>query len=668
MVKKNCIIVQARQTSKRLKNKIFMKLGDAPVISFLHSRLKKIKNANLVYAIPDNKRNDKLHKVLKKLGANIFRGSEDDVLDRFYKAAKKFKAENIIRITGDCPFNDPQIIKKILRLFLKKKVDYISNVVPPSFPDGFDVEVFHISTLEKVKRIVKNQHDKEHVTSFLRREKSFKKYNFSLNKDYNYMKLSMDTIDDLKNIKKVFKLLKYDKNFSYKDVINNKKIKKLFEDKIIMKDNLRVKNKKSQTHWKKAKKLIPGGNMLLSKNPDRHLKNFWPAYYKSARGCKIKDFDNNIYTDLYLMGVGTNILGYGNKEIDNAVKKSLSNGNMSSLNCFEEVQLAENLIKIHPQFDMAKFAKTGGEANSIAIRIARAASGRDKVAICGYHGWHDWYLAAGLNKGGNKNFRGHLANDLGINGVPKSLKKTTFTFEYGNYQQFNKIINENNIGVVKMEVCRKSLPDKKFIKHVREKTKKKNIVLIFDECTTGFRQSFGGIHKTIKIYPDMLILGKALGNGYPITCILGKESIMRSVQKTFITSTFWSERSGYVAALKTLEIMKRTRSWEKISKIGKNLQTNWSNMFASHGIDSEIFGFPAITGFAFKNNHDLYRKFITQEMLKSNILAGSIVYASVSQTESILNSYFDKFYQIIKKISYCEHGSDIKKYLNAELI
>jgi glutamate-1-semialdehyde 2,1-aminomutase len=668
MVKKNCIIVQARQTSKRLKNKIFMKLGDTSAISFLHSRLKKIKNTNLVYAIPDNKRNDKLYRVLKKLDANIFRGSEDDVLDRFYKAAKKFKAENIIRITGDCPFNDPQIIKKILQLFLKKKVDYVSNVVPPSFPDGFDVEVFHISTLEKVKKIVKDHYDKEHVTSLLRREKSFKKYNFSLNKDYNYMKLSVDTMDDLKNIKKVFKLLKYDKNFSYKDIIKNKKIKKLFKDKIIMKNNLRLKNKKSQIHWKKAKKLIPGGNMLLSKNPDRHLKNFWPAYYKSARGCKIKDYDNNIYTDLYLMGVGTNILGYGNKEIDSAVKKSLSNGNMSSLNCFEEVQLAENLIKIHPQFDMAKFAKTGGEANSVAIRIARAASGRDKVAICGYHGWHDWYLAAGLNKGGNKNFRGHLANDLGIEGVPKSLKKTTFAFEYGNYQQFNKIIDNNNIGVVKMEVCRKSLPDKKFIKHVREKTKKKNIVLIFDECTTGFRQSFGGIHKIINIYPDMLILGKALGNGYPITCILGKESIMRSAQKTFISSTFWTERSGYVAALKTLEIMKRIRSWEKITKIGKNFQANWTNIFASHGIDYEIFGFPAVTGFAFKNNHDLYRKFITQEMLKSNILAGSIVYASVSQTETIINSYFDKFNQIIKKISYCEHGSDIKKYLNTELI
>ena len=450
MVKKNCIIVQVRQTSKRLKNKIFMKIGNTSLISLLHSRLKKIENFNIVYAIPSNKKNYQLYRVLKKLGVNVFKGSEDDVLDRFYKAAKKFKGQNIVRITGDCPFVDPHLIKKILQLFLTKKVDYASNIMPPSFPDGFDVEVFNISTLEKIKKIVKDSHDKEHVTSLLRRDKRLKKYNFSLKKDYSKIKLSVDTLDDLKNIRKVFKLLKYNKNFSYKDVINNKKILNFFYKKNNMKNTLKTKNKKSQDNWKKAKKLIAGGNMLLSKNPDRHLKSFWPVYYKSAKGCMIKDYDNNTYTDLYLMGVGTNILGYSNREIDNAVKKSISSGNMSSLNCLEEVQLAETLIKIHPQFDMAKFAKTGGEANAVAIRIARAAAGRDKVAICGYHGWHDWYLAAGLNKGGNKNFKGHLANDLGINGVPKSLKKTTYTFEYGNYQQFDQIINNNNIGVVKI--------------------------------------------------------------------------------------------------------------------------------------------------------------------------------------------------------------------------
>ena len=192
--------------------------------------------------------------------------------------------------------------------------------------------------------------------------------------------------------------------------------------------------------WKKAKKIIPGGNMLLSKNPDRFLPNYWPAYCKSAKGCGIIDYDNNSYFDLSTMGVGTNILGYARKEIDNAVKKTINEGNMSSLNSYEEVELAEKLLNLHSCFGMAKFAKTGGEANAIAIRIARAASGKDKVAICGYHGWHDWYLAANLkNKSKKKDLDNHLIKGLSVKGVPDNLKNTIYPFEYGNYKMFECI-------------------------------------------------------------------------------------------------------------------------------------------------------------------------------------------------------------------------------------
>ncbi len=668
MMKKNFIIVQARQSSKRLKNKVLMKLGDKNVLNFLTNRLKNLKNIDVVFTIPKNKKNKELSTILKKMNVKVFEGSESNVLERFYKTAKKFKAKNIIRITGDCPFADPVLIKKMLYIFLKnKKIQYLSNINPPTLPDGFDVEIFRYSVLEEAFKKAKHKHDFEHVTTFIRRQKKIKKYNFSIKKDFSYIKLSVDVEKDLKNVREVLKILKFRTNFSYNDVIKNKKILKLFQKNFKEQNILKTKTKSSQINWKKAKNLIPGGNMLLSKNPDRHLPNLWPVYYKSAHGCKIKDYDNNIYSDLYLMGVGTNILGYSNKEVDQAVKKSLSLGNMSSLNCFEEVKLAESLINLHPHLDMVKFAKTGGEANSMAIRIARAASGRDKVAICGYHGWHDWYLAAGLNTRGNKNLNSHLINDLGIEGVPKSLKKTTFSFELGNYKKFDQIINDNNIGVVKMEVCRKSLPDRKFLNYVRQKTKMKNIVLIFDECTTGFRQSLGGLHKTIKIYPDMLILGKALGNGYPITCILGKESIMRSAQKTFISSTFWSERSGYVAALKTLEIMRRQKSWERITNIGEKIQTNWNKIFKDHGIEFKINGIPAISSFVFRNNNNLYRMLITQEMLKSSFLAGNIVYTSIYHTDQILNLYFEELNKVAKKISFCEQGADIRKYLTSDI-
>ena len=209
---------------------------------------------------------------------------------------------------------------------------------------------------------------------------------------------------------------------------------------------------KGQKLWKKAKKIIPGGNMLLSKNPEMFLPNYWPTYFSKAKGCKVWDMDNREYIDMSVMGVGTNILGYGHSEIDESVLKTIKNGNMSTLNCAEEVFLAEKLIKIHSWADMVRFARTGGEASAIAVRIARAYSGKDKIAVCGYHGWHDWYLSANL--GDNKKLNNHLLPGLDAIGVPQKLKGTIFPFEYNNYDQLEKIVNTNDIGVIKMEVQR----------------------------------------------------------------------------------------------------------------------------------------------------------------------------------------------------------------------
>ena len=217
----------------------------------------------------------------------------------------------------------------------------------------------------------------------------------------------------------------------------HKKIRKIFKKKM-------VKMKKIDRGlelWSRAKKIIPGGTMLLSKNPDRYLPNAWPTYFKTAKGCIITDLDNNKFKDLSTMGVGTNVLGYGNNLVDNAVKKVIKNGNLSTLNCKEEVLLAEKLIEIHPWSQMVKFARTGGEANSIAIRIARAAVGKDNIAICGYHGWHDWYLSTNLNYTKKNNLNAHLMKDLNIKGVPKILKDTVFSFHYGDYKTLENLVN-----------------------------------------------------------------------------------------------------------------------------------------------------------------------------------------------------------------------------------
>ena len=310
------------------------------------------------------------------------------------------------------------------------------------------------------------------------------------------------------------------------------------------------------------------------------------------------------------MGLGTNILGYSNKKVDHAVKETINNGNMSTLNCKEEVELAERLIDLHPWAEMARFARTGGEAAAIAVRLARASTARDKIAVCGYHGWHDWYLAANLNN--NNNLNNHLMRNLNIKGVPQSLKNTCFSFEYNDFDQLNNIISKNNIGAVIMEVSRFEKPKNNFLKKIKKLCSAKNIVLIFDECTSGFRENFGGLHLKYNVNPDICLFGKALGNGYPINSIIGKKEIMKSLDSTFISSTFWTDRIGSVAALKTLEIMEKTKSWKIISNLGQKIRNKWLKIAKKNEVDIKIKGLLPLPRFEFKKNHNYKKTYLTQ--------------------------------------------------------
>lgn len=406
----------------------------------------------------------------------------------------------------------------------------------------------------------------------------------------------------------------------------------------------------------KAKKLIPGGTMLLSKRPEMFLPEHWPSYFSKAKGCKVWDLDNNEYTDMSIMGIGTNTLGYGNNKVDDAVVETVKKGNMSTFNCPEEVTLAEKLVEINPWADMVRFARSGGEANSIAIRIARAASGKDNVAICGYHGWHDWYLSANHNDGDE--LSGHLLPGLAPIGVPKSLKNTVYPFRYNNYEELLSIVTNNDIGVIKMEVVRNFGPENNFLQKVRDLATRKNIVLIFDECTSGFRETYGGVYKKFDVEPDLAMYGKTIGNGYALTAVVGRRSVMEAAQKTFISSTFWTERIGPTAALKTLEVMYDLKSWEIITTQGKKMQSKWMSLASLHDISISVSGMPALSTYAFNSQHAMeYKTYITQEMLKKGFLASTNFYACTEHKDKHIESYFNALDDVYKEISNCEKGN-----------
>jgi len=409
---------------------------------------------------------------------------------------------------------------------------------------------------------------------------------------------------------------------------------------------------KSQKLYKRAKEIIPGGTQLLSKRSEMFLPDNWPAYYKRAKGVEVWDLDGNKYIDMSLMGVGACVLGYAYDEVDKAVKNAIEQGSMCTLNCYEEVELAEKLVELHPWAEMVRFARTGGEACAVAVRIARACSKKDKIAFCGYHGWNDWYLAANL--AASNNLDGQLLPGLAPAGVPRVLKDTAIPFNYGNKEELEKIAasNENDIGVIIMEVERNKKLDIEFLREVRRIAAKIGAVLIFDEVSSGFRVSAGGMHILYDIKPDIVVLGKALGNGYPITAIVGRKSIMESAQDTFISSTFWTERVGFVAALETIKQFEKHNVADHLIKIGKYLSEGLGRIFASEKLNIEIVGLTSVPIMNIKEaNPLLIKTMFTQEMLKRGYLASNVTYISYAHTEEVIDKYIKEASEVFGLIA-----------------
>lgn len=657
-------LVQARMGSTRLPNKVMKPIDGIPMIELLLSRLSKARELDkIVVATSVDERNQPLVDHVQKLGYSCEQGSENDVLDRFVQAARKHQADVVVRITGDCPLVDPELVDEVIRRFKSSGVDYFSNISPPTYPDGLDIEVCTFRALEQTSRETDKPFDREHVTPYLREPGRFNTAAMRYSQDLSTLRWTVDEPADFAVIEKIFQYFLPRTDFAWSEVLNlQQQQPEIFNINQHLTRNEGATMGTGQKLWKRAKQIIPGGNMLLSKRAEMFLPDQWPAYFCKAKGCKVWDLDGNEYIDMSIMGIGTNILGYGHQEVDDAVRKTIDAGNMSSLNCPEEVYLAEKLIELHPWADMARLARSGGEANAIAIRIARAASGKDNVAICGYHGWHDWYLSANL--GDDKNLAGHLLPGLEPNGVPQILRGTVFPFNYNNYAELEALVDAHDIGVIKMEVVRNMGPEDNFLHKVRKLATERGIVLIFDECTSGFRETFGGIHKKYGVEPDMAMFGKALGNGYGITATIGKREIMEAAQTTFISSTFWTERIGPTAALKTLEVMERVKSWEHITQTGLDITTKWKTLADKHGLSIATNGLPALTGFSFNSRNALaYKTLITQEMLAKGYLAATSVYVCTEHTPEMIDNYFEALESIFALIKECEEGLDVMSLL-----
>jgi glutamate-1-semialdehyde 2,1-aminomutase len=403
--------------------------------------------------------------------------------------------------------------------------------------------------------------------------------------------------------------------------------------------------------WERAEKSIPGGNGLLSKRPSRYAPDLWPTYFERASGVEIWDLDGRRYVDMAQMGIGAAILGYAHPEVNKAVAECITKGVSTTLNPPEEVLLAEKLLELNPFAGGVKFARTGGEAMAMAVRIARAFTKGDKVAFSGYHGWCDWYLATNL--GDENKLKDHLLPGLDPRGVPSGLKNTALPFRYNDVADLNRLAKEEDFRVIVMEGARYDFPTPEFIEAVHRVAKEKNALIVLDEITSGWRMTDGGVYKLLGLKPDIVVYGKALGNGFAISAVVGRRDVMSAAQESFISSTFWTERVGFVAGLKVIEVLQRDRVWEHLIRIGTSIGEGWSKLAKKHGIKLDVTDYkPLITmKFGYGDDNATIATLFTQEMLKRGYLAATSIYVSQAHTEKIVADYLEAVNEVFALIS-----------------
>ena len=418
----------------------------------------------------------------------------------------------------------------------------------------------------------------------------------------------------------------------------------------------------------RAKKCIPGMTQLLSKRPDRFSYGVWPTYFSKAKGANIWDLDGNCYLDMSIGGIGATVLGYADTDVDEQVKTAIDKGVSSSLNCPEEVLLAEELCSMHDWADMVRFSRTGGEAMAMAVRIARTCTGKSKVVFCGYHGWHDWYLAANLS--GSDSLDGHLIQGLKPEGVPKELKGTAIPFHLNDFEEFNKIIEsaKHDLAAIVMEPIRNIAPDSDFMKHVQRIASQTNSVLIIDEISAGFRLTTGGAHLVYDfIKPDMAVFSKALGNGYPIAAVIGKDCVMKTAEDSFISSTNWTERVGPVAALATIKKHREKNVARHLQMLGNKIQTGWKQAGQAAGLSVEVGGIKPMSHFSIQTPEwPKAKAFFIQEMLEKGILASNLFYAMYAHTLDDVAQYLDNVADVFQKMAHIISQGSFDEHLKGE--
>lgn len=676
-------IIQARMGSTRLPGKVMMEIEGRPMLWHVVRRTKLARCIDeIVVATSHSKNDDPIEHFCRAEGIPCYRGSEHDVLDRYYRAAKEFNADLILRVTADCPLIDPLIIEKIAADFQRARQDsgceYASNTLRYTYPDGMDAELFSMAALERAWEEAKKPSEREHVTPYLRLSHQFKTKSVENAQDLspkNYH-WSVDRKEDLDFVRQIFKKLGSKTEFGLKEILftmeNHPELSQINASQVVNEGYFTSlyqeaatgaapkRNVSESMKWfSRSKKTIPGCAQTFSKSYLQFVQGVSPLFLQKGKGCTVWDVDGNEYVD-YVQGLLPNILGYSHPEVNAAAAKQVEEGHSFSLAHPIEVVLAEKLTQIIPCAEMVRFGKNGSDATSGAIRAARAFTGRERVAVCGYHGWQDWYI-------------GSTTRNLG---VPKGVQALTHTFAYNDPAALETLLSKykNEFAAVILEPMNFIEPAPNFLNDVHAIAKKHGTLLIFDEVCSGFMFGLGGLQKQFGVIPDLACFGKAMGNGFPISCIVGRRDVMRLFEEIFFSFTFAGEVASMAAALKVIDILENTDALQTIEYQGRVLQNGFNALSKEAGLHEMIQSVArpqwALLKFKDKQGQDsiLVRSLFQQEATKRGILLLVTHNMTAAHTSLSTEKTLEAYASIFKTLSHWLSDPNPEKYLEGEKI
>jgi glutamate-1-semialdehyde 2,1-aminomutase len=645
-------VIQARMGSTRLPGKVLEDVGGRPLLARVVERARRARRLDAVMvATTTAAADDAVAAWCAGAGVPCFRGSEEDVLDRYVGAAREADADVVVRLTADCPLLDPAVVDEVVAAYHSEPCDYATNVLEPTYPDGLDTEVFSRAALERAAAEARLPSEREHVTPYIRNHPAqFRLRSVRGECDLSALRWTVDDPRDLELVRAVYARLG-DAEFGMSDVLalldeqpelgavnagieRNEGYRRSVE--------MDASEGSGQRLYRAAKQRIPGGTQLLSKRPEMFLPEQWPAYYSHAAGAEVWDLDGRRYVDMSNSGIGSCLLGFADPDVNAAVIRAVTDGSMATLNCVEEVELADVLCELHPWADMVRYTRSGGEAMALAVRIARASTGRDRVAFCGYHGWHDWYLAANLAE--EDALDGHLLQGLEPRGVPRALRGTALPFAYNQLEELEAIAERHGseLAAIIMEPIRSAPPEPGFLEGARRIAAELGAVFIFDEITAGFRLTLGGAHSLYGVQPDIAVFAKAMSNGFPLGAVIGRGEHMEAAQRSFISSTYWTERVGPTAALATIRKHRELGVAARLAEAGQRIRRGWSAIGESHGLDLHVSGLDPLPHFAIPaDDPQAAKTLFTQLMLDRGYLAGTAVYVTYAHTDEVIDRYLE---------------------------